>query len=194
MVHSPRISSFLRWTVDCGLSTKPVALERMNIILVGFMGTGKTAVGEKVAVRLNLRYVSTDDLIIEREKRGINEIFARSGEPYFRRVEKEVVKEVSSRDGQVVDAGGGVVLNEENVHNLKKNGVVICLRASPETVLERTRKYGHRPLLNVSDPLAEIKRLLEFRAPFYARADHIIDTTDLTLDEVVEKVIDLYRN
>lgn len=155
------------------------------------MGTGKTAVGKKVAGRLNLRYVSSDDLIVEREKRTIGDIFSDGGESCFRQVEKEVIKEVSSEDGLVIDAGGGVVLDRENVDNLKKNGVVVCLSADSGTIYARTKKYAHRPLLNVPDPKAEINKLLDSRAPFYARADHTIDTSGLSVDDVVGMVIKL---
>ncbi len=162
----------------------------MNIVLVGFMGTGKTAVGKALAGRLGLKYVSTDELIEAREKRAIGEIFAQSGEPYFRRVEKTVVAEVSGRDNLVVDTGGGVVLDEDNVRNLKKTGKMICLEATTEKILERTGGTAHRPLLNVPDRPGEIQKRLEARAPFYDRADHHVDTTALTVDEAATKIID----
>ena len=117
-----------------------------NIVLVGFMGSGKTTIATKLASRLKARYVSTDDLIVEREKRTINEIFTKSGEDYFRDVEGRVIKEISGQEGLVIDAGGGAVLREENMTNLKSNGVVICLTADDETIMARTKKYKHRVL------------------------------------------------
>ncbi|MBI4335129.1 MAG: shikimate kinase [Candidatus Omnitrophica bacterium] len=160
-----------------------------NIVLVGFMGTGKSVVGKRLAKALKMRFVSTDDLIEEKQKRPISEIFESSGEPYFRSVESEVVREASDFDNTVIAAGGGVVLNEENMANLRKRGVIICLNAPPEIVYERTKKYKHRPLLNVDDPVAKIKELMEKRRPFYAKADYQVDTSDMTVDEVVKKVI-----
>ena len=161
----------------------------MNIVVVGFMGTGKTAVARLLATRLDLKYISTDEVIEDKERRSINEIFRRSGEPYFRAVEKEVVKKVSELDKFVIDAGGGVVLDEENLANFKQNGKLICLEASVDTILERTKRNRHRPLLNVKDPKAKIDELLKKRAPFYAKADFSIDTTELTVENVVEEII-----
>lgn len=162
-----------------------------NIVLVGFMGSGKTTVAAALANRLDMPYISTDTLIEKREKRTINEIFTRSGEEYFRDVESAVVREAAAMDGVVIDAGGGVVLREENMANLKSGGVVICLKADDDTILERTKKYKHRPLLNVEDPKRKIRDLLAKRAPFYAKADHAIDTGKFTARQVVDQIIDI---
>ena len=164
-----------------------------NIVLVGFMGTGKTTIATQLANRLNMRYVSTDGLIEKREKRTINEIFTKSGEDYFRDVESDVIREVSGMEGLVVDTGGGVVTREENLTNLKSTGVVVCLTADEETIMERTKKYKHRPLLNVEDPKLKIRTLLAKRAPFYAKADHCIDTGKLTIRQVVEKIVEIAK-
>ena len=164
-----------------------------NIVLVGFMGTGKTTIATQLANRLNMRYVSTDGLIEKREKRTINEIFTKSGEDYFRDVESDVIREVSGMEGLVIDTGGGVVTREENLANLKSTGVVICLTADEETIMERTKKYKHRPLLNVEDPKLKIRTLLAKRAPFYAKADHCIDTGKLTIRQVVEKIVEIAK-
>jgi len=88
----------------------------------------------------------------------------------------------------VIAAGGGVVLDNENIENLKANGVIICLNATPEDILERTKSYTHRPLLNVPDPLGKIRELLEKRAPYYKKADYEIDTSGKTLDEVLKEI------
>jgi shikimate kinase len=159
-----------------------------NIVIVGFMGTGKTTVAKALSGELNMTYVSVDELIEARENRVINDIFENNGEAYFRRVEKEVVKEVSKRSGQVIDAGGGVVLDEENVSVLKKTGMIICLWSDPATILKRTNKYDHRPLLNVEDPEKRIKELLEYRRPFYERADFHVDSTEWDIEGIVEKI------
>jgi len=159
-----------------------------NIALVGFMGTGKTAVAKRLARKLKMRYVSTDDLIEAREKRLIKDIFAKAGEPYFRKVEKEVVKEAASADNSIIAAGGGVVLDNENMENLKQGCTVICLNATAEDILKRTESYAHRPILNVPDPLAKIKELLEKRAPYYKKADYQVDTSNKNLNAVVEEI------
>lgn len=165
----------------------------MNIVLVGFMGTGKTAVGRALSKRLKMTYISTDEVIIDKERRSINDIFKKSGEVYFRRVEKEVVEKVSELENFIIDAGGGAVLDEDNLKNLKRNGLVVCLSATPEIIQERTRRYHQRPLLNVDDPKAKIKELLDCRAPFYAKADYTIDTTDLSIEEAAERIIELFQ-
>ena len=153
------------------------------------MGSGKTTIAAALSHRLNLRYLSVDDLIEKREKRTINEIFTSSGEDYFRNVESDVIREVSGLGGQVIDAGGGAVLREENMQNFKSNGTVICLTADAATIMERTKKYKHRPLLNVDDPKRKIRELLAKREPFYAGADHCIDTGKLTVRQAVEEIV-----
>lgn len=161
---------------------------RTNIVLIGFMGTGKSAVGKELAKQLKVRFVSTDDIIEEKEKRTIAKIFEKSGEPYFRKIEKEVIKEAVALDDVVIAAGGGAVLDEENMANLKKRGTIFCLTATPETIYKRTKNYKHRPLLNVADPIAKIKELMEKRSSFYARADHQVDTCQKSVKEVAEEI------
>ena len=152
------------------------------------MGTGKTAVARHLAKNTGMKYISTDEVIEDKERRSINAIFKKSGEAYFRRAEKEVVKKVAQLNNFIIDAGGGIILDKENIENLKKNGKVICLTATPEVILERTKRYHHRPLLNVESPKDEIEELLRYRAPFYAQADFSIDTTNLTVEQVVQKI------
>lgn len=162
-----------------------------NIVLIGFMGTGKTTIATKLANRLNMQYVSTDTMIEKKEKRTINEIFTVEGEEYFRDVESGVVKEASCMDNVVIDAGGGAVLREENMENFKSKGVVVCLTAGEDVIFARTKKYKHRPLLNVEDPKLKIRTLLSKRAPYYQKADHVIDTGKLTAKQAVEKIIEI---
>lgn len=164
-----------------------------NMILVGFMGTGKTAVGKALARRLKMKFVDMDDLIEEREGMKISDIFASKGEPYFRKVEKETVKEVAAQSDLVIAAGGGAVVDEDNVKNLKSNGIMVCLTATADKILERTKGHTHRPLLNVSDPREKISELLAKRAEYYARADYRIDTTALSIDEVVNNIMELVK-
>ncbi|MBL7071936.1 MAG: AAA family ATPase [Candidatus Omnitrophica bacterium] len=164
-----------------------------NIVLVGFMGTGKTAVSMVLADILNMPLINIDSLIEEREGMPINEIFAKKGEAHFRQVEGEVIKEISGHDDTVIDAGGGSMIDEENVKNLRKNGVLLCLNASPEEILKRTSKYSNRPLLNVADPPGNIKELLAKRREYYERADYQIDTSHKDINKVAEEVIRVYR-
>ena len=160
-----------------------------NIALVGFMGTGKTSVARKVALLVHAEYVDIDDCIEKKEGMPIVDIFKKKGEPYFRGVEKSVVRDIAAKKGNVIACGGGVALDRDNIAALKGNGVVICLEARPEIILERTRAYAHRPLLNVPDPKAAIEELLAKRRPFYAQADYSIDTSLLSVDEVAAEII-----
>ena len=138
-----------------------------------------------------MRYISTDDLIEKREKRTIHEIFTKDGEEYFRGVESEVLRDVCQMKDVIIDLGGGAVLCEENWEHMKSSGIVISLTADANTIMERTKKYKHRPLLNVEDPKRKIRGLLGKRAPFYAKADHCIDTGKLTVRQVVEEIVNI---
>lgn len=160
-----------------------------NIYLVGFMGTGKTAVGKELAKKKKWQFVDLDGLIELKEKCTITDIFAQNGEPYFRKLEKETLKEISQEKGFVVACGGGIVIDKDNIKRMKKTGVIICLTATPEVILKRTSRYTHRPLLNVDRPEKKIEELLKFRAPFYAQADKTIDTSKISIKEVVSRIL-----
>ena len=150
-----------------------------NIVLVGFMGTGKTVVGRRLSKLLEREFLESDDMIEKKEGVSIKEIFEKKGEPYFRKLEKDVVREASKKKGVIISLGGGAVIDSENLANLKKNGVLICLQASPEVILKRTKNLKTRPLLNVPDPK---------RAPYYKKVDHSINTDDLSVEEVAESI------
>jgi shikimate kinase len=162
----------------------------MNIVLVGFMGTGKSAVGAHLAQALGWPFLDTDALIEERAGCRIAEIFARAGEPGFREQESAVVAEAAAQDRVVIATGGGVLGRDENVSRLKANGRLVCLTARPEVILERTHPWGDRPLLGTaSDPRQAVERLLRDRAPRYALADLTIDTSDMTIEAVAGRVL-----
>lgn len=160
-----------------------------NVVLFGFMGTGKTAAGKELARRLRMKFVDMDSVIEEKEACTISEIFAEKGEKRFRELEAETANALSRREGLVIATGGGVVLNEANVDALQSSGTGICLTASPEVIYQRVKSESHRPLLDIDDPLERIKSLLRYRAPFYARVRYKIDTSALPLDGVVEAVL-----
>ena len=162
-----------------------------NIYLVGFMATGKTAVGKELARKKKWHFLDLDELIELREKMAIADIFTKEGEPYFRRLEKRVLKEVAKEKKFVVACGGGIVIDKENIKTMKENGIIICLSASPEVILKRTQGTSHRPLLNVSDQKKQIELLLKLRAPYYSQADKTIDTSKISVKEVVEKILKL---
>jgi shikimate kinase len=157
------------------------------------MGTGKTAIGRLLAQHFNIQLVNTDELIQKKESMVINNIFVEKGEPYFRKVEREVIKEVSKKENIVIDAGGGVVINNDNITDLKKHGIIFCLNTTPEEILKRTKRHAHRPLLNVEDPLEGIKCLLQKRKDCYKKADYQIDTTDKSTNEVFQEIVRIYN-
>jgi shikimate kinase len=162
-----------------------------NIVLVGFMASGKTLISNKLAQLLQRDVVSTDNLIEKKDGRPITEIFQGSGETHFRALEKEAVREVSAKEGLILDCGGGVVLDPENISNLKKTGIIIYLSTSPEVIWERVKGKKHRPLLNVEDPKAKIRELLEARRPYYEQADHIVDTNGKSVEQVCSEIMEL---
>lgn len=162
-----------------------------NVVLIGFMGTGKTSVGKVLARRLGRDLVDVDRLIEEREKRKIKQIFEAEGEAYFRKAEKEIIGGVSERKGIVITTGGGAVLDADNISALKKNGVLVCLSASPETIFKRVQHSENRPLLRSDDKLAEIRRLLITRERFYKAADVEVATDGQTPEDTAAHIVKL---
>ena len=157
------------------------------------MGTGKTVVGKEVAKRLGRQFLDLDSLIEEKEKRKISQIFAEEGEAHFRGLERQALKEVSVEGNLVVSCGGGIVLNRENIQIMKQAGLIICLSSRPEVILRRTQGDSHRPLLKVNNPEKKIEGLLKNRASFYAQSDYTIDTSDLPVSSVAEKVLEIAK-
>lgn len=160
-----------------------------NIVLIGFMGSGKSMIASELGKRLKVEVVATDALIEAREGQLIHEIFQSKGESYFRDLEAEIVKELSLRQGIVIDCGGGVVLRKENLQHLKSNGIVFYLQATPEVIYQRVKHESHRPLLKAPDPLGRIKELYQQRLPLYNQADHIIDANDASIEGPVVEII-----
>jgi len=166
----------------------------MNIVLTGFMCTGKTSVGKLLAEKLGYQFVDTDDLIEQRVGMKISDIFAVYGEPYFRDVETEVVKEVAKKDKFVISTGGGVVLRKVNMDELRKNGIIINLTAKPETIYNRLKNQpGVRPLLNKPNPMNEIIKLLSQREEYYKNCDLRIETDNFTVEQIVQQILDYIK-
>lgn len=163
-----------------------------NIVLVGFMGTGKTSTGKVLAQRLGKAFIDMDSRIEEEQGTTIPEIFETKGEAHFRQLEKELVKRISQRANAVVSTGGGTIKDPENVELLKKSGLIVCLTASPEVILERTERKGERPVLDGADEgdrLAAVKKLLAEREQFYRQADYFIDTGELSPLQAAERIV-----
>ncbi len=164
-----------------------------NLVLTGFMGTGKSEVGRRAARRLGRPFVDMDALIEEREGRTIPQIFATRGEPYFRALEAALVRELSARQGLVIATGGGALVPEENRRLMVASGVVVCLWADEETLIARLREDTHRPLLARPDWEDVLRALLARRRPAYEALPYHVDTTGKRVDEVVDEVIHIYE-
>lgn len=165
-----------------------------NLVLIGFMGTGKSAVGRTCATQLGFPYHDTDTWISRRVRKPISQIFAENGEAFFRDCERDAVRELSVRSAIVLSTGGGVVLDPENTRMLRESGIVVLLTATVETILARVGGRGSRPLLQSDDPESRIRALLLERDSAYrAAADAVVDTSDLTREEVAEQVVALYQ-
>lgn len=164
---------------------------KANIALIGFMGTGKSAVGRALAKKLGWDFVEMDSLIEEMAGKSIPEIFEQDGEIAFREMEIEVTKKVAQQAGQVIACGGGMVLNKINVDRLRETSRMVYLKASPGEILKRTSSgTNKRPLLDVPDPAQRIQELLEFRGPFYQHsADITVDTSELSTDKIADLII-----
>jgi len=157
------------------------------------MGTGKTAVGTRLADMLQMEFTDTDDIIEADSSMSISRIFSEMGEEHFRDLESKAVEKVCKLSNHVISTGGGVVIRERNIENLKSAGMLFCLDATPEAIFQRTSKESHRPLLQVKDPIGKIREMLRTRKPFYDRADHRIDTTQLTIHQVADKIAELFE-
>jgi len=165
-----------------------------NIVLIGFMGTGKTSVGMRLAKILQMQFIDTDDIIEKDSGISISEIFSKMGEDHFRDLESRSVEKICKLSQHVIATGGGAVIREQNLRNLRSTGILFCLDATPEVIFQRTSGYSHRPLLNVDDPVSQIRKMLRAREPFYARADYRIDTSHLTVDQVTDKILKLWKS
>jgi shikimate kinase len=165
-----------------------------NIALVGFMATGKSAVGRNLARKLHRRFVDLDALIEKAEGRKVREIFAEKGESYFRRLEKQTLEQILSEQGQIIATGGGIILDEDNLVLLRQKSLLIGLTASTDVLVGRVARSSNRPLLKGADMRARIEELLQQRQSRYAQADVSIDTSGLTINQVVEKILDIIRS
>ena len=167
-----------------------------NVVLIGFMGTGKTSVGRLLATRLGCAFHDLDKKIEERHGMSIPEMFAQHGEAYFRACEKDAVRAASARTNLVIATGGGTVKDAENVALLRTNGILVALAADVDTILQRTQTRGKRPVLDgadAGDRRAAVARLLEERRHLYESADITVDTSGRAPLEVAEHIMQALR-
>ncbi len=165
-----------------------------NIVLIGFMGSGKSKTAECLSKALNREVLSTDELIEKKEGKTIAEIFEQAGEDYFRGLERMVVKEVSGREGVIIDCGGGVIVNPDNLAHLKEKGILIYLAASARCIYGNIKEGKQRPLMNVDDPQAVIEQLLEERREFYEKADITVDSDFRPIDQIANDILKVLNN
>ncbi len=153
------------------------------------MGSGKTEVGKRLAKRLGYTFIDTDLLIEEKTGRSISDIFSKDGEHSFRDIETSILRELTGLNEHVISTGGGIVTREENIQYLTNTGFIIWLKASPENIFKRVCSETHRPLLEVDNPLEQIKKLLSQREQSYSKSDLTIDTDGLDVDDIVNVIM-----
>ena len=163
----------------------------INIFLIGFMGSGKSTVASCLAKKYGMEIVEMDQVIVEREGMSISDIFAHKGETYFRDVESQLLTEIQAKQDRVISCGGGVVIREQNVKEMKKCGKVVLLNAKPETILERVKDDKNRPLLQGKKDVSFIGDMMEQRRPKYEKAaDFIIETDGKGAEEICKEIFD----
>lgn len=162
-----------------------------NFVLIGFMGCGKSTIGNCLANKLKLSFIDTDKYIQNAQNKTINQIFDTLGEPYFRNLEKDLCTDIANYKNYVISTGGGIVINQDNVKNLKKNGLIIYLNASLHTIYKYLANDTTRPLLKNSS-LLSIKSLLDERQIIYVKSsDIIINVDNKQVDEIVKNIIEI---
>lgn len=165
-----------------------------NIVLIGFMGTGKSTVGMRLAERLHLQFVDMDREIERITGMSISQLFRKHGETRFRSEEQLMAQKLGRCSNLVIATGGGVVMQPENVAALKKNGIFVGLEASPEVIMSRvSRKKSNRPLLSKNTTIEDIEKMLVAREEYYSCADIRVDTTGQELNKVVNEIITQVR-
>ena len=165
-----------------------------SIALIGFMATGKSVVGKALSKQLgrNFEFLETDDIVVKLAGKSIPEIFSEDGEAVFRHYEIEACRKISKQSKLVVSCGGGIVLNQINIDNLRKRCYIILLNASIQEIYKRVKKDGikNRPLIDTISPMEDIRELLEDRQPLYdSAADFMIETTDKSIKKIVQNII-----
>ena len=165
-----------------------------NLYLVGLMGTGKSTVGKLLAKKLKMEFIDSDEEIEKASSMSIAEMFSKHGEQYFRKMEMDFVNRGHPLEDCLVSCGGGLCIPPGMMESLKEKGKVICLWARIETLLERTKADESRPLLQTARPLNALKKLLEEREKRYKESDWVIETDNLTPEQVTELIFTNLRN
>ena len=165
-----------------------------NVALIGFMGTGKSLLGQMLAQRWGWQFVDTDAMVEERVGCSVAQIFERLGEPFFRQMETEILHKLETQRQLVIATGGGAPTRTENVQSLRRHAVILLLSAEPEVILQRVQPIASRPkLASAPDPMAEIRRLLKQREQAYSCADLHLNTSRLSPEQAVARIEELVK-
>lgn len=184
------ILDIFKYIVKNSRKVQAKALFDYNIFLVGFMGAGKTTVASELTKKLEMNRIEMDELISERQKMSISEIFDLYGETYFRNLESNCLIELQHVKQSVVSCGGGIVMRDDNAENMKKNGRVVLLTATPETILERVKDSNERPILEHHKNVEFISQLMDKRREKYKNiADITVQTDGKSIDEICDEII-----
>jgi shikimate kinase len=166
------------------------ALAARSIVLIGLMGAGKTAVGRRLANRLDLPFIDADTEIEQAAGASVSEIFAEHGEAYFRQGERKVIARLLENGPQVLATGGGAYMNPDTRANIKAHGLSVWLKADIKVLMKRVGRRDNRPLLATGDPEKVMKRLMEERYPIYAEADVTVESRDVPHDVIVGEIVE----
>ena len=165
-----------------------------NLVLVGFMGSGKTDAGKLAAARLKMTFVDMDEIIEQRHGQTISQIFDTKGEAFFRLQERALVRELVDRQDRVIATGGGIVLNPNNLRDFSRTGIVICCWVDAKVAHERTKSTKHRPLLGgQTDRLARIETLLQEREQLYKAIPNRVDTSAMSVEQQTDEILRIYK-
>lgn len=168
------------------------SLQNSNLILIGFMGTGKSTIARQLSQKLSLPFFEMDQLIVEQEGKEISEIFKENGEDYFRDLETSLLKNILQKNGGIISCGGGIVLRDENIKEMKEHGSVVLLTATPETILQRVQYSNSRPVLSGKKNIHDIAKLMEERQEKYFQAADITISTDTkSLARICDEILDV---
>lgn len=175
----------------CKCKEQNLSVRCHNIVLIGFMGVGKTTVGKLLAQRLGYRFVDVDQVIENETGLSVSQIFSIYGEGYFRQLERQTIRRILDSSGMVIATGGGAVMDPANFSFLMENGWVIALDASEEVLWERLKSCKNRPMLYSDDPRQRMRALLEMRRPVYYKAHLVVRVDGKSPDEVADEIIAL---
>lgn len=188
--YEDEIMNVFRYVVKNAKKYQAKNLFPYNIMLIGFMGSGKSTIAKYLSHILEMEDLETDEFIVKREDMTINEIFQRKGEEYFRQCENNALRELETRQGIIISCGGGMPMKDENVELMKRNGKIVLLTASPQTIYDRVKYSNQRPLLNGNMNVEYIESLMEKRKDRYESiADIVVDTNDKPIHVIAEEVV-----